>query len=411
MANEIEYDRRYLTPAMTPLGAVERWSDGDETAQQVVDRYLDGCWRSAARDARGGALAHPYFVPGGHYDHLWDWDAYFMAAAAWSEELYPYAEGSLLNLLDATDASGRPPKLIRADGSLDLQHPIPLHAQWMVLVCERRGDWERAARYWDRMVAIQRWYDATTLTESGLFRWISMAGPGFDNHPGVYGRPDGTVIGVDLNSFHLREFDAWERMAAELGRANPWAGRGARLRNAMNDRLFDPVDCFYYNVDDSGATAPRTNQAVTWPVHLKFRHIAGVLPLWAAAADEERAAQVIDDHLLDDEGFLSPFGIRSLSKREPLYNNEPMANPSNWQGPVWVLTTALTVRALRAAGRDAAAKDVAGRLVRTLAADIVANGTIHEFYHAETGQPLLSPGFLSWNLLAYGLWTDGRAHE
>jgi putative isomerase len=69
------------------------------------------------------------------------------------------------------------------------------------------------------------------------------------------------------------------------------------------------------------------------------------------------------------------------------------------------------VRALHAAGRDAAANDVAGRLVRTLAADIAANGTIHEFYHAETGQPLLSPGFLSWNMLAHGLWTGGSAHE
>jgi hypothetical protein len=290
MANEIEYDRKYLTPEMAPLGPIDQWTEGEAAAQQVVNRYLEGCWRAAARDARGGALAHPYFVPGGHYDHLWDWDAYFMAEAAWSEELYPYAEGSLFNLLDATDDSGRPPKLVRADGSLDLQHPIPLHAQWMVLVCERRGDWDRAAHYWNRMVAIQRWYDATTLSPSGLYRWISMAGQGFDNHPGVYGRPAGSVIGVDLNSFHVREFAAWERLATEVGRTNPFAGCGRQLRSAMNDRLFDPVDRFYYNVDDGGASAPRTNQAVTWPVHLKFRHISGVLPLWAGVGQSRSSS-------------------------------------------------------------------------------------------------------------------------
>ena len=404
---QIQYQRSYLTPAMAPGGPVSPWTGTTEAAQAVVDAYLNDRWRGAAREPRGGALNHPYFVPGGHYEHLWDWDAYFMATAAWSPEMWRYAEGSLLNLIEATAADGRPPKLIRADGSLDLQHPIPLHAQWMDLICTRRDDWTLARTYWDTLVAIQQWYDAHTRGPDGLYFWLGMAGPGFDNHPGVYGRPDGSVTGVDLNSFHLQELRAWERLAVEVGRPNPFAHRAAELRELLDQWLYDPVDRFYYNLDRSGTACTVTNQTVTWPVHLKFRHVSGIMPLWAAVPDQDRAEEVIDGHLLDPEGLLSPWGIRSLSKREPLYNNVPMANPSNWQGPVWVLTTFLAVRALQRYHRDEVAQEVAARLIRTLAADIQGNGVIHEFYHGETGQPLLSPGFLSWNLLAFGLTASG----
>jgi putative isomerase len=338
---DIQYRQSYLTSEMEARGLVSPWAGTTEAAQSVVDAYLNNQWHTVAREHCGGNLNHPYFVPGGHYEYLWDWDAYFMAIAAWSQEMWSYAEGSLLNLIDATAIDGRPPKLIRADGSLDFQHPIPLHAQWMDLICTRRGDWSLARDYWDTLIAIQQWYDENVRTPVGLYFWLSMAGPGFDNHPGVYGRPDSSVVGTDLNSFHVRELLSWERLSAGIGRANPFAGRAAELQELMLRWLYDPVDRFFYNLDLSGVNCAVTNQTVTWPVHLKFRHISGIMPLWAAVPDQTIAKGIIDGHLLDEEGLLSPYGIRSLSKREPLYNNVPMANPSNWQGPVWVLSTYL----------------------------------------------------------------------
>jgi putative isomerase len=411
MSIDIQYRQSYLTPAMEPRGPVSPWVGTTEAAQSVVDTYLNNQWRGAARDPRSETLNHPYFVPGGHYEHLWDWDAFFMATAAWSPEMWSYSEGSLLNLIEAAGPDGRPPKLIRVDGSLDFQHPIPLHAQWMNLICSRREDWSLARDHWDTLVAIQNWYDRNTRRPDGLYFWLGMAGPGFDNHPGVYGRPDRSVAGVDLNSFHVRELLAWDRLAAGAGRTNPFARRAAELQELMQRWLYDPVDRFYYNLDLSGADCPVTNQQVTWPVHLKFRHVSGVMPLWANVPDQARAEGIIDGHLLNAEGLLSPCGIRSLSKCEPLYNNVPMANPSNWQGPVWVLSTYLAIQALRNYRRHDAAREVAARLIRTLAADIEGNGVIHEFYHGETGQPLLSPGFLSWNLLAFGLTAPGESYE
>jgi putative isomerase len=70
------------------------------------------------------------------------------------------------------------------------------------------------------------------------------------------------------------------------------------------------------------------------------------------------------------------------------------------------LSTCLSSYALARYGRIEDAKEIAGRLVRTFAADLQANGCIHEYYCGDTGQPLSKPGFLSWNLLAGRILDD-----
>ena len=42
------------------------------------------------------------------------------------------------------------------------------------------------------------------------------------------------------------------------------------------------------------------------------------------------------------------------------------------------------------------------------AGDLRANGLIHEYYDADTGAPVIKPGFLSWNLLARRVLADLR---
>jgi hypothetical protein len=70
------------------------------------------------------------------------------------------------------------------------------------------------------------------------------------------------------------------------------------------------------------------------------------------------------------------------------------------------MSTFLTAYGLMRCGYEQAAVDVAGRLVDVLVADAQQNGTTHEYYHAETGAPIMKPGFLSWNLLALRVLGD-----
>ena len=68
-------------------------------------------------------------------------------------------------------------------------------------------------------------------------------------------------------------------------------------------------------------------------------------------------------------------------------------------GPVWVNANAVLSLGLNAYGFSADAASVAQRVVATLAADLVADGTWHEGYDSESGSGLAAKGFLSWDTL------------
>lgn len=87
-------------------------------------------------------------------------------------------------------------------------------------------------------------------------------------------------------------------------------------------------------------------------------------------------------------------------------NNELSGGPSNWQGPVWGLSTCLIAYGLARYGFAKDARETAMRMIRTFSLDIRQNKCMHEYYHGDTGQPVIKPGFLNWNMLAGKLMDD-----
>ena len=113
------------------------------------------------------------------------------------------------------------------------------------------------------------------------------------------------------------------------------------------------------------------------------------------------------DVLMDEKKFLAPVGIRSHSKEDiDIYNNVQMVDPSNWQGPVWGLTSYLVAYGLNRYGFRKEAEEVVKRMSDTFASDIVQNGCVHEYYSGDDGQPLFRPHFISWNVLAIRAMDD-----
>jgi putative isomerase len=219
-----------------------------------------------------------------------------------------------------------------------------------------------------------------------------------------------SVAGIDLACWHAREYQAMAALARALGQpgADNWQQRFETLRALIRDRYWDQIDELFYATDMRAEPGQAARQGVNWELFLKFRNWASFFPLWARLATPQQAA-ALRAKLLDPAEFLAPGGIRSHSARDPIYNNAATGNPSNWQGPVWGLSTALCAYGLAAYGWRDDALEVAGRTVKLFAADIAQNGCLHEFYHGDTSQPLLNPGFLSWNLLALPLLEDLRA--
>lgn len=379
----------------------------DNQAWRVVNDHLMRSWRVLARPAVGG-LRHPFFVPGAIYKGLWDWDAFFIACAVPDDGL-AYGRGSIANLLDGVRADGRPPKAASPAGAYDYDsHPYPLQAQFVHMVSRRLGDVTWVEPYWAALQALHRWYEREAVSRERYFVWTSFHGNGIDNNPAVYGRPARSSGGVDLACWHYREYRAMARLAAALGHdAGEYCDKAEALGTLIRSRYWDHIDGLFYNVDCLADVSQTSRQGIGWECFLKFRNWTTFFPLWAGVATAGQA-EALRAKALDPSEFLSPAGLRSHSARDPIYNNAPTGNPSNWQGPVWGLSTFLTAYGLARYGFVDEALDLAMRQIRVFAADIRTNGCLHEFYHGDTGQPLLNPGFLSWDLLALRVVDDLR---
>jgi hypothetical protein len=182
--------------------------------------------------------------------------------------------------------------------------------------------------------------------------------------------------------------------------------------------------------------------------------------VWVLAVVDERQMKGLLQRILDPEEFLSPWGIRSLSKyharapfrfgdREVAYepgesSNKIKGGNSNWRGPVWFPTTFLLIESIRKLGTaygpaftvgegDEArtlwqvAQDLADRMIRIFTRD--ANGRrplygdrkkfqedphwrdlilFHEYFHAETGEGLGASHQTGWTALVASLIDEWR---
>jgi glycogen debranching enzyme len=397
-----DYDQR---PGVLPAGPIEFAPISDEEAQGIVAEYLDRSWLALRRDPRNH-LKYPYLVPGATYEDMWDWDAFFMASAV-PDSSIDVVQGSALNLLDApSQKDGRPPKKASVDCEYSYYlHPYPLRAQFAYLAGKRMGDFAWIDPFRKKLLQGIRWYESATCDADGFFLWQTLTG--IDNNPSIYGRPPGTVAGVDLAAFHYREYRALAKLARELGWdcAEEFNHKAERLKLLVQGAYWDTVDEFFYDVDRAIDHDVPGRQLVNWHTHLKFRNWSCLYPLWAGMATAEQAA-ILRDAIMSESEYLAPCGVRSHSKRDPVYNNARTGGPSNWQGPAWGLSTFVTAYGLARYGYADDAREVAMRLIRTFALDIRQNGCIHEYYDGDTGQPAIKPGFLSWNLLARVVMDD-----
>lgn len=49
------------------------------------------------------------------------------------------------------------------------------------------------------------------------------------------------------------------------------------------------------------------------------------------------------------------------------------------------------------------AKIICDRTLKLLGCDLRKSGELHEYYNPETGEPVINPGFVNWNVLALNM--------
>ena len=102
----------FLLPLATcvgPFGKPRPWGaftiEGDDDDDVALCRAHVASHAADVRRPAKGALAHPYLVPSGPYEQLWDWDAVFLGVATLRLGNGPYLAGSMRNFFEATNVS------------------------------------------------------------------------------------------------------------------------------------------------------------------------------------------------------------------------------------------------------------------------------------------------------------------
>jgi alpha,alpha-trehalase len=364
-----------------------------------------------------GYLKYDYLIPAGYYKQMWDWDGFFIGAhlAHQRPENAKYLRGWVLSFAAAADGNGYVPGLLTADKlplTLEQAKAQPIFGLFEVkpflaqgaLLASGSGDAEWVRPAWQKLRLIEAYRERTQRdAKTGLFFWESAMQSGEDNNLALTNDPKqkNAILAVDLCTFQLREYEAMATLAAMLGKpaeASEFQRKAQSLRKAMRKRLWFKQDAMFWNVRrDTGQ-----------PVRVMSG--ANFLPLAADVLTPAEARAMIQRHLLDPAEMWAPYGIRSLSKQDPGYNNVSMITPySNWQGPVWMNTNFLFYSALRRYGFTAHADQLAATLGKMVLADIAQWRSMHECYDAETGLGLaptaeqsrdhVFTGFVGWNLL------------
>lgn len=354
-----------------------------------------------------GKLRHAYLVPGGPYSEQWDWDAFFMGVALTAENPSEaiYLKNWTLNFIENATPDGKVAGCLTAEGwDPRLNQIKPFLAQGAYIASKELNDFSWIEPVWETLVAVATyrfrhlWFDSYNLGA-----WLDSMESGADNNVAALEYPHGSVLAADLNTFLLRECKALGLIAEQLGRyqqSSECMAQAEAIRHAMMRYLWDEEAQVFLNLFTASG---KPVQRITY---------SSFVPLWAGIAPEEQGREAIKRYLLNSEHLASPWGLRTLSKQDPVYNNINMIKPhSNWQGPVWPIANYLYMHALIRYGFKEEARELAQTISRLVLADIERTGGMHENYDAETGLPLAAPNFISWNILVRNMIEEAETHR
>ena len=108
------------------------------------------------------------------------------------------------------------------------------------------------------------------------------------------------------------------------------------------------------------------------------------MPLYAGLLSQEEAQTLVDDYLLNEEHFKTPYMIPSTARSEPAFD----AEDGFWRGPVWILPNWFVHKGLSRYGFT----DAAGLLKEQTLALLERSG-FREQYHPETGEGMGAKDF------------------
>lgn len=436
--------------ATLPINAATD-NDKIEIYKQLCKDNIGNDYKLMFREASGGALVYPYITPGsrGYANVLWDWDSWTSdialrqileerGTAEDKKNALGYEQGCILNYLHHTGDDGYMPMCIDKDSdparikpadiySTNMHKPvIAQHAAFLTRVNGGDASW-LSEKFHAMQSFIDNYQTHHRHAETGLYYWQDDLAIGVDNDPSTFFRPKGSSASIFLNCLMYRELEAMAYLAGQLGRdddALRYAADADALKAAVQEHCWDEKDGLYYSVDLN--LLPVTNEPSiifgtemvlhsgmprNYPCLIQRIGVwSGFLTMWAGIATEEQARRMVTENFSDPRTFNAPYGVRTLSKLEKMYNMNATHNPSNWQGPIWGISNYLVFRGLVNYGFNDEARELANKTVTLFGMDYEKEGALHEYYNPDTGEPLINKGFQNWNYLVLNMiaWLENR---
>lgn len=420
--------------------------------RRLIKEHCYADYKQMYRQPEGGALIYPYITPGSqqYARVLWDWDSWLSDVAlrqilsdvgseADCQEALVYEQGCILNYLAYTSLDdGYMPMVVDSESDPEMIKPCdiystnmhkPVIAQHAALIVRSGGEeagWLREG--FPRMQAfIANYLQHHRHAGTGLFFWQDDLAIGVDNDPSTFFRPHRSSANIYLNCLMYKELLAMEYLSRQLGLDDDAAfykQQADTLCQAVREFCWDEKDGMYYSVDLNLLPYTGEPQIIfgkpfvlhegaprDYPCLIqRLGSWVGFMTLWAGIATPEQARRMVRENLTDERTFWAPYGVRTLSRLEKMYNVRATNNPSNWQGPIWGISNYMVFRGLVDYGFDKEARRLADKTIALFGEDLKAEGALHEYYDPETGAPIMNKGFQNWNYLVLNMlaWLEDR---
>ena len=428
-------------------------ANGADT-QTETQHYIEVIRTNIFKEYKGmfrpakGKLKYPFITPGSssYQDQLWDWDSWLTDIALRQillengspedkKEAIQYEQGCILNFLDNV-SSGYIPVVIGPSGKsffdsetnfIPWQHNmhkpcLAQHAAFMVKFNGGDAEWLRT-QFPKMQAFVNCYYNHYRNQATGLYYWQTDEFLGVDNDPSTFFRPNGSSGSILLNCFMYKELESMVYLAKCLNQAEigtSYQKEADELLQSIREHCWDPKDGFYYSVDlNLRPVTPPLDKA--WQFHMgqprnwdcliqRLGCWSGFLAMWSGVATPEQAKLMVEKNAMDTNTFDAPYGIRSLSKMEKMYDLRSTSNPSNWLGPIWVNANYFVFRGLVKYGYNDQARELVEKTVKLIGMDYEKTGVLHEFYLPDNGEPVMNQGFQDWNLLVLNMiaWYEGK---
>ncbi|MCG3126234.1 MAG: hypothetical protein CHACPFDD_01064 [Phycisphaerae bacterium] len=360
---------------------------------------------------------------------LFNWDTFLLAPAAADFDA-DYAHQILRPQFSVQTADGLIPGIasplgISADRAMPPDATLPLWKAYL-----RTKDRSFVEAYYESLLRYYKWWRRNRDgNNDGLLEWgsnpVEAAHPqwqahtawasryetGMDNHPMwddvLFNARTHTQEQTDvgLNALHAIEGVCLSRMADLLGQKNDAAklAEHAELTaRKLHETLWNEDVGLWLSRRWDGTWNPRASSCCFYPIFMAAARF-GRKPAIPSTA----VARAVSEHLRNPKRFGGKYLLPVSPRDDPAYPEQYYVRGRIWPGQALLVHTAL-----REAGQEDAAAELARGCLATLRDEWVREGHLHENYHAETADgddtPESDPLYSFGPMLAIAAWQHVR---